>query len=165
MTIDVEHWRAVITAAASRPKAKKLLGCSFKELKDFRALHMPDHTWPDPRQPEDIAREQFEARQRARLRQAQLNDGDSYREYIAQLSAEPTPEQVAEAAAELPYDLAKVLVEFEPGTRTRELANEYSRLATLRLVYPLTVLTQRKSDGYAITALGRAVQVYLQKAS
>lgn len=65
MPDDPERWRSIIAAAASRREARDALGCSFHDLKTFRAEHMPDHSWPDSRTASE-RRKSIEATRRKR---------------------------------------------------------------------------------------------------
>lgn len=161
MTVDVERWRQIIGAAKNKPKARKALKCSPEELNAFMAEHMPGHVWPP--KPENIEREKNAKEERAMWRQRQLASKQSSDEYKASLAATPTVDEVNEAAAVLPHDLAKVLLEFVPGSRARRLHTEMAALTERGLVYPLGIMTNRWSDGYAFTGLGRAVHELLKE--
>jgi hypothetical protein len=153
MTVDVEHWRAVIKAAPDRRSARVTLGCKARELKAFREQHMPDHLWPNTKTGEDVAREKHLQRINKR----------------AEAGKGPAPEEVEEAVAKLTAQLRRVMKEFVPGTRNRELESEYSELARMRLLTAIPRTPPGKMsmwfDGFGYTDLGRAVQVYLKKTS
>lgn len=159
-TINEQHWRAVILSSPSRPKARKALGCTFKELKDFRATHMPDHSWPDLRSAEDIAREQFKARERTRAARATLDKcGVVYRPDVPEPN--PTADDVEAAILALNPPLMAALEAFLPGISPKQMKNEYHRLLELRL---LQAPSSRWADNFAFTPLGRAVQAKLKAA-
>lgn len=165
MTVDVEHWRAVILAADSRPKAKKQLGCSFKELKDFRAQYMPDHAWPDKRQPEDIAREQFEARERKRERRA-LEIAHTLVPYVEPEAREPNDEDVDAALLRMNPRQMEALESFAPGLHPRHHQKVHHDLMDMGLLQaplrPSSNANLSMKGDLQFTPLGRATHARLK---
>jgi hypothetical protein len=150
MTIDVERWRAVVAASPSRRAARDALGCTFNALKAFRAEHMPDHAWPNSKTGEDVAADKHLQRIKKR----------------AAAGKGPAPDEVETAIGKLTARQRKVMAEFMPGTRNRELATEYAELAEMRLLQGVMRAPPMKMavwvDGYGYTDLGRAVQARLK---
>lgn len=167
MTVDVDHWRSVILAAKSRPAAKKALRCTFKELKDFRAQHMPEHQWPDPRKGEDIAREQHAARERKRDRQAELVWMQAAAERQKEISREPTENEIEAAILMLNPRQMTAMEAYMPGIVPRGFDAVYSELRTLGLIQtqlrPSSKANLVSIGGYLFTPLGRAVQHRLRE--
>jgi hypothetical protein len=152
MTIDVERWRTVIAAAPDRRAACATLACRARELKSFREQHMPDHRWPNTKSGDEVAADKHLQRIKKR----------------AAAGKGPSPDAVEVAIGRMTAHQLKVMAEFMPGTRNRELATEYWELAGLGLLQAIVRSPPGKmamwTDGYGYTDLGRAVQEHLKKA-